>query len=257
MTRERIEDMREVVLPFVTKRLMETNYENLGESDAKEFAKDFNKILALAIKGLEQEPNCSEIPTGSTTKNDLGVDREDAVERLNALKQFIGYDKDSEIVKATQKSFDMAISALEHPERNVVAVVPCGDAISRSDVLKLMQDNWHTHNGDWAMQESMDDIRALPSITPQEPRWIPCSEKKPNKGGEYLLWGKIDESEEEDYCFIGDYHEFDEVFGTEISNYDPKTLGFLDTEIEEYYSVVAWMPLPKPYEPQEGEGCTK
>ena len=43
------------------------------------------------------------------------------------------------------------------------------DCISRADVLKLMQDNWHTHNGDWAMQESMDDIRALPSVTPQEP----------------------------------------------------------------------------------------
>ena len=27
MTRERIEDMREVVLPFVKKRLLETNYE--------------------------------------------------------------------------------------------------------------------------------------------------------------------------------------------------------------------------------------
>ena len=53
---------------------------------------------------IEQEP---------TTKNDLGVDREDAVERLNAIKQLIGYDKDSEIVKATQKSLDMAIKALE------------------------------------------------------------------------------------------------------------------------------------------------
>ena len=38
---------------------------------------------------------------------------EEAVERLNAIKQFIGYDKDSEIVKATQKSLDMAIKALE------------------------------------------------------------------------------------------------------------------------------------------------
>ena len=44
------------------------------------------------------------------------------------------------------------------------------DLISRVDVLKIMQDNWHTHNGDWAMQESMDNIRALPSVTPQEPR---------------------------------------------------------------------------------------
>lgn len=52
-----------------------------------------------------------------TTKNDLGVDREDAVERLNAIKQLIGYDKDSEIVKATQKSLNMAIKALEQEPR--------------------------------------------------------------------------------------------------------------------------------------------
>ena len=56
MTRERIEDMREVVLPFVKKRLLETNYENLGESDAEEFAREFNEILDLAIKAIEQEP---------------------------------------------------------------------------------------------------------------------------------------------------------------------------------------------------------
>ena len=56
MTRERIEDMREVVLPFVKKRLLETNYEGLGESDAKEFEREFNEILNLAIKALEQEP---------------------------------------------------------------------------------------------------------------------------------------------------------------------------------------------------------
>ena len=43
------------------------------------------------------------------------------------------------------------------------------DCVSRAEVLRLMKDNWHTHNGDWAMQESMDDIRALPAVTPQEP----------------------------------------------------------------------------------------
>ena len=58
----------------------------------------------------------------------------------------------------------------EPPTKNDLAVEDC---VSRAEVLKLMQDNWHTHNGDWAMQESMDDIRALPSVTPQEPiTWI-------------------------------------------------------------------------------------
>jgi hypothetical protein len=56
MTRERIEDFREIVLPFVKKRLLETNYENLGKSDAEEFTRDFNEILDLAIKALEQLP---------------------------------------------------------------------------------------------------------------------------------------------------------------------------------------------------------
>lgn len=56
MTRERIEDMREVVLPFVKKRLLETNYEGLGKADAKEFEREFNEILNLAITALEQEP---------------------------------------------------------------------------------------------------------------------------------------------------------------------------------------------------------
>lgn len=55
MTRERIEGMREVILPFVKKRLLETNYEGLGKSDAEEFTRDFNEILDLATKALEQE----------------------------------------------------------------------------------------------------------------------------------------------------------------------------------------------------------
>jgi len=121
------------------------------------------------------------------------------------------------------------------------------DCISRKAALDI---TWHDPSYSDPLNvltEIRDKIRELPSVTPQEPRWIPVSEKKPNKGGEYLLWGKIDESEEQDYCFIGDYYEFEEVFGIEESNYDPHTLGFIGTEIEEYYSVVAWMPLPQPY----------
>ena len=55
MTKERIEDMGEVILPFVVKRLLETNYEGMGESDAEEFTRDFNEILDLAKKGLAAE----------------------------------------------------------------------------------------------------------------------------------------------------------------------------------------------------------
>ena len=80
-----------------------------------------------------------------------------------------------------KEALDVAIKALEQEPttKNNLGV----DAVSRAEVLKLMQDNWHTHNGDWAMQESMDDIRALPSIYPKSDKpirshwhghWIDC-----------------------------------------------------------------------------------
>ena len=77
MTRKLIENYREILIPFMKKWLSETNYENLGESDAEEFEKDFNEICDLAIKALEQEP---------TTKNDLGVaciSRDSAIKALD------------------------------------------------------------------------------------------------------------------------------------------------------------------------------
>lgn len=81
-------------------------------------------------------------------------------ERINAIKMAIA---SLEIDEAYQLEY-------ERTTKNDLGV----DAVSRADVLKLMQDNWHTHNGDYAMQESMDDIRALPSVTPIRPKghWI-------------------------------------------------------------------------------------
>ena len=81
----------------------------------------FNQGYDLGYK--EGKANCSEIPTGSTTKNDLGV-----------------------------------------------------DAVSRQAVIDLMMQKWgENFSGDSAMQESIDAIRVMPSVTPQEPRkghWI-------------------------------------------------------------------------------------
>ena len=54
MTKERIEIIRQTLIPFVKKELLEINYEDLGKSDAKEFEKDLNEVLDLAIKALEQ-----------------------------------------------------------------------------------------------------------------------------------------------------------------------------------------------------------
>ena len=174
-----------------------------GKEQLEIFGGTHRTFIEMAIKALEQPAYTSQIAQKAyedgkkdgyvqakleqepTTKNDLGVDREDAVERLNAIKQLIGYDKDSEIVKATQKSLDMAIKALEHPEKNVVAVVPCGDCISREQALKELKESAEYHANDSReealLRRDRDIIRALPSVTPQEPKtghWM-----KSNIGG--------------------------------------------------------------------------
>ena len=76
--------------------------------------------------------------------------------------------------------------------------------------------------------------------------WIPVSEILPDKGGTYLLWGKLADNED-CYCFIGDYDEGCEQFGYWEQQYDPNTLGCLGEDFFKYECVIAWMPLPKPY----------
>ncbi len=57
MTKERIEIVRQSLIPFVQKELLKIDYEGLGKSDAEEFKKDLNEILDLAIHALEQQPS--------------------------------------------------------------------------------------------------------------------------------------------------------------------------------------------------------
>ena len=74
-------------------------------------------------------------------------------------------------------ALSMAIASLETDEayqleyeqttKNDLGV----DAVSRQAVIDLMMQKWcENFSGDDAMQESIDAIRVMPSVTPQEPR---------------------------------------------------------------------------------------
>ena len=87
-----------------------------------------------------------------------------------------------------------------------------------------------------------------------EKRWIPCSEKLPEKDGYYLVWYFVDENRQgyEVSNFNTNIGENGE-FGYWQDYYDNHILGFLGSEWVEFETVVAWQHLPEPYEVKENE----
>lgn len=90
---------------------------------------------------------------------------------------------------------------------------PCEDAVSRAEVLNLVRLNaFHA-------KSQIKAIENMPSVTPQEPRWIPVTERLPEEDGGYLVTVKR---------------------------------GYVTTAVwigitKLWNEVTAWMPLPKPY----------
>ena len=85
-------------------------------------------------------------------------------------------------------------------------------------------------------------------------KWIPVSEKLPEEDGDYFVTYEKGYAEDYDLTPIGIARfEVDcESFGYWYEHFDRQTLGSLGSEWEEI-KVIAWMPLPEPYKPQESE----
>lgn len=81
----------------------------------------------------------------------------------------------------------------------------------------------------------IDEIDNLPSVTPQEPRWIPVTEGLPASYKEVLITNGT-------VTCIGWISPTDRCWRSDS-----------ESKYDIYYDTVAWMPLPKPYEPQESE----
>ena len=137
------------------------------------------------------------------------MSRDEAIRRLKVLTDY-EYDEDEE-------ALNMAIEALEQE--------PCEDAISRQAVLEMAYDMSEIdgeHFTEPCMVIDVEDVQKLPSVNPQEPKWIPVTRRLPEKDDLYLI------------CF--DDGEFE--------------LVYFSKGAFSYSGVVAWIPLPQPYEPK-------
>lgn len=86
-------------------------------------------------------------------------------------------------------------------------------------------------------------INALPAV--EMPRWIPMTERTPDKAKNYLC--VVCEEGYEPYVDIIWWNDEHGAFGHEATVFDLDTLGFVETTFEKW-NVTHWMSLPEPPE---------
>lgn len=120
--------------------------------------------------------------------------------------------------------YEMGLKALEQP--------PCEDAISREAVMQTVKD--FMLNSNYDIKVIMDRLGSMSPVTPQQTRWIPCSERLPEDNKHVLCQFTLSGMGE---CYLA--HGVFHVVG-----------GLVMTCNE----VIAWMPLPELYKESEEEG---
>ena len=67
--------------------------------------------------------------------------------------------------------WDYELETCRHANIGALVTKPCEDAISRKAVISILKEKWNMFsNANDSMQESIDTIEAIPSVTPIRPK---------------------------------------------------------------------------------------
>ena len=162
----------------------------------------------------------------SVSKTEIVGDVISRAAALTALERDEEYDKDIPNRADGVRDAIITISAL--PSAQLAQDLPngCTDTISRQAVLNLIEQSCCDLEYACDNVALRKEVEALPSA---QPGWIPCSET-PKEDGRYLVSVRI-------------LHEYNKVMVSRFDNGE-----FWDSD------VVAWMPLPKPWEGGQDNG---
>lgn len=163
--------------------------------------------------------------------------KEEAIEILRNNGEYDRYYIGAQKSKS-QEAIDMAIDSLRNTCEDAISRQEAIDAINRLSTHKFA---YEIKTGWIVRGDAVDKLRRLSSVNPQPEtgRWIPVSERLPT-GQTEVIASIHDDS--------GDT-PFDYTASGWVTN--DGEYWIVDGEIN--YYVTAWMPLPKPYEPQESE----
>lgn len=211
-------------------RRMKAEYMNGKEMD--EVAERKCKSFDIAIQALSQEP-CE-------------MTAEEYRQRI--IQAFHNADCDELItvcVLPTEKEFEH----LEWLLKNHYKKDSCDDAVSREAVLDYLKANVDDFPD---YHEAIEKVLQMSSVTQKRGKWIPVSERLPEDGTYLVTAERIVGTPRIDIkSFAKDLNKVDEF------DFPKHKCGWYDYDSECGYwedtKVIAWMPLPEPYEPQESE----
>lgn len=118
---------------------------------------------------------------------------------------------------------------------------PCDDCISRTDALNAFKPKGISEEL-WMESNTYKVLTKLPSVTPKA-QWIPCGERLPDTDDKVLCWYEYYHWSREkvlpEYGIGGYLRETSAWFGEVANGRDVR--------------VIAWMPLPKGYKPEQAQ----
>ena len=172
-------------------------------------------------------------------------------EAIEAFKEWIERDKKIEYADWDEniEIYKTAIKALEQQ--------PCEDCISRKAVKEMLVEEWTKYipmELDINLSFMLEKISELPSVTPKA-EWIPVKtrpmteEEKEEIGHEYAFMYDCPLPDDGQDVLITDCYGNVEV-DTFCSDYEGV---YFETNCDDD-DVVAWMPLPQPYEEVNADG---
>ena len=157
------------------------------------------------------------------------IDRQAALDALGE-RPTVWSDND-DYTLGERNQYDMDRLAIE----TVPSAQPeCEDAVSRFEVLRLIDYSSHDLNDAVDNRYMQNEIKQLPPVTPKQPGWIPCCTEMPPTGKNVLVTlvdGAVTDGirwkpQEGKWFLLSD------------------GVNGLDED------VLAWMPLPAPYRPE-------
>lgn len=112
------------------------------------------------------------------------------------------------------------------------------------DADKLIEEI-ESYRGDIFASEIIDLIKDIPTVG----EWIPCSERLPEIHREDM------EAEGEYYMISNPVIVTDgnKIYVAEYEEDDGYTYGWHSLDGEDYECIIAWMPLPEPYNPERSK----